>query len=270
MARTRMFANTVVGSARFLRMSVSARLLYYDLGMRADDDGVVEAFTVMRTSGVGEKPLQELIDGGFLVLLNDDQVCYITHWHENNIIRKDRYRRGLYHDLIPGNEQNGPGAADGQPTDNQMTTKCQPTDNQLTTKCQPTDNQMTTKCQPIDNQMTPQERIGKDRIGKDRIGKDRIGKDSQDGPAAAQDFDRFWEAYPRKAGKDDARRAYQRVNVPVGVLLDAISVQKQSAQWQREGGRFIPNPANWLNQRRWEDQPTGPGRLPPLPGVRHV
>ena len=119
MARTRMFANAVIGSARFLRLSVDARLLYFDLGMRADDDGAVEAFAVMRTCGVGENALQEPIDGGFLVLLNDDQVCYITHWHENNTIRKDRYRRGLYYDLIPGHHPDDPSAADGQPSESQ-------------------------------------------------------------------------------------------------------------------------------------------------------
>ena len=85
-----------------------------------------------------------------------------------------------------------------------------------------------------------------------------------------QDFDRFWEAYPRKAGKEEARKAFQRVDVPVGVWVDAISVQRKSAQWQKEGGRYIPFPANWLNQRRWEDQPPGAAQLPPLPGVRHV
>ena len=42
MAERRMFAKSIIGSARFLRMPVSARLLYYDLGMQADDDGVVE------------------------------------------------------------------------------------------------------------------------------------------------------------------------------------------------------------------------------------
>ena len=236
-----MFANAVIGSARFLRLSVGARLLYFDLGMRADDDGAVEAFAVMRTCGVGENALQELIDGGFLVLLNDDQVCYITHWHENNKIRKDRYRRGLYYDLIPGHAPDDQGAPDGQPSDNQLTTKCQPTD----------------------NQMTAQERIGKDRKGKDR-------QDNTEPVRQGQDFDRFWEAYPRKAGKEEARRAFQRVDVPVGVLVDAISVQRKSAQWQKEGGRYIPFPANWLNQRRWEDQPPGAAQLPPMPGVRHL
>ena len=55
-----MFANAIVGSARFLRMGQSARLLYYDLGMRADDDGIVEAFTVMRETGASEDDLKLL------------------------------------------------------------------------------------------------------------------------------------------------------------------------------------------------------------------
>ena len=54
MAERRMFAKSVVGSGRFLQMPPTSRLLYYDLGMAADDDGIVEAFTVIRTTGAAE------------------------------------------------------------------------------------------------------------------------------------------------------------------------------------------------------------------------
>ena len=57
MAERRMFARSIIGSARFLRMPPTSRLLYYDLGMQADDDGVVEAFAVMRTTGATEDTL---------------------------------------------------------------------------------------------------------------------------------------------------------------------------------------------------------------------
>ena len=77
MASTRMFANAIVGSARFLRMGQSARLLYYDLGMRADDDGIVEAFTVMRETGASEDDLKLLAAKGFVVVLNEDLLSYI-------------------------------------------------------------------------------------------------------------------------------------------------------------------------------------------------
>lgn len=70
------------------------------------------------------------------------------------------------------------------------------------------------------------------------------------------DFDRFWEAYPRKVGKVKALAAFQKVTVPVEVLLSAIAEQKKSSQWQKDSGQFIPHPSTWLNGKRWEDQVT--------------
>lgn len=67
------------------------------------------------------------------------------------------------------------------------------------------------------------------------------------------DFETFWRAYPRKQGKKPARRAFQKADAPIDVLLAAIERQKCSDQWQRENGRFIPLAATWLNQARWED-----------------
>lgn len=64
MAERRMFAKSVINSARFLTMPPSSRLLYYDLGMAADDDGVVEAFTVMRTTGAADDDLRVLVSKG--------------------------------------------------------------------------------------------------------------------------------------------------------------------------------------------------------------
>lgn len=68
------------------------------------------------------------------------------------------------------------------------------------------------------------------------------------------DFDLFWEAYPRKEGKQKAEAAFAKVVVPVQDLLDAIEAQKKSAQWTKDGGQFIPHPATWLNGKRWLDQ----------------
>ena len=70
-------------------------------------------------------------------------------------------------------------------------------------------------------------------------------------------FDSFWKAYPKKVGKADAHRAF--VKVPKDIwpkLVPAVEKQKQSRQWQIEGGRYIPNPSTWLNQGRWDDEPT--------------
>jgi hypothetical protein len=68
------------------------------------------------------------------------------------------------------------------------------------------------------------------------------------------DFKIFWEAYPRKEGKQKAEAAFAKVSEPVQVLLDAIEAQKKSAQWAKDGGQFIPHPATWLNGKRWLDE----------------
>jgi hypothetical protein len=71
-----------------------------------------------------------------------------------------------------------------------------------------------------------------------------------------QGFERFWDAYPRRAGKTAAAAAWNRLK-PSGDfleqrLLPALFRQKLSRQWQNRN--FIPHPATWLNQKRWEDE----------------
>jgi len=67
------------------------------------------------------------------------------------------------------------------------------------------------------------------------------------------DFLTFWAAYPRKIGKQAAFKAWQKNNLPsLDNILQSIGRQKQSDQWKDE--RFIPHPATWLNQGRWEDE----------------
>lgn len=157
MANRRMFSSAIVSSARFLQMGQTARLLYYDLGMHADDSGIVEAFTVMRMTGVSEDDLKLLVAKGFIVILNADLVTYICDWKANNMIRSDRRQPSMYEGLLK-QFQSGElipylCAADRLPE------SCQPNDNQLTTDWQPSDNQMATNCQPS---------IGKGSIDEDR------------------------------------------------------------------------------------------------------
>lgn len=72
--------------------------------------------------------------------------------------------------------------------------------------------------------------------------------------ARETDFDRFWAMYPKKVGKKDAFKAFIKADASIDEILDAVDRQMHSAQWQREGGRFIPNPATWLRQGRWDDE----------------
>lgn len=95
-----MFARAITGSARFLQMPATARLLYYDLGLEADDDGCCESYGVIRKTGASEDDLRILVSKGFVRIINDDLAVHIVHFLVNNHIRKDRYHPGIYKSLI--------------------------------------------------------------------------------------------------------------------------------------------------------------------------
>lgn len=70
-------------------------------------------------------------------------------------------------------------------------------------------------------------------------------------------FLQFWDAYPRKADKQKALKAWQRLNPDASlcnVIFRALENQKRSVQWTRDEGRFVPYASTWLNGRRWEDE----------------
>src|ERR1700690_3783164 len=70
-------------------------------------------------------------------------------------------------------------------------------------------------------------------------------------------FSQFWAAYPRKVGKDAAFAKWKarRPDPPLlELMLAAITAQRQTDAWTKDGGQFIPHPATWLSQGRWQDE----------------
>lgn len=72
-------------------------------------------------------------------------------------------------------------------------------------------------------------------------------------------FDRFWQAYPNRKAKAAALKAWQKL-APDAVLeaeiVAALAWQTRQPSWLKDGGAFVPHAATWLNQRRWEDEPS--------------
>ena len=67
----------------------------------------------------------------------------------------------------------------------------------------------------------------------------------------------FWSAYPKHKGKADALKAWGKIKPSAelqATMGKALEAQKQSEQWRKDGGQYIPMPATWLNGRRWEDE----------------
>ncbi len=93
-------------------------------------------------------------------------------------------------------------------------------------------------------------------IEKNRI--DEIRLDKKIKPLRSNDlddgFEEFWQAYPKKVGKEAARKSWEKYKPNLELVLHTLEWQIESDQWRRNDGQFIPNPATYLNQGRWQDQ----------------
>lgn len=96
MAERRMFAKTIVASDAFLDMPLSARCLYFALGMYADDEGFVNSpKSLMRLIGASNDDMNILLVRRFIIAFPSG-VCLIKHWRINNYLRSDRFQATKY------------------------------------------------------------------------------------------------------------------------------------------------------------------------------
>lgn len=182
MATRRMISLKIIDTDLFLEMPISSRLLYYDLSMRADDDGFIDCIKkILKIVGATEDDLKILISKGYVICLKNN-ICIIRHWKINNLIRPDRYTETTYN-----KEKNILHIVDNKYEildDNQMTTKCLPNDNQMTTN---------------GRQMVV---TGKDRIGKVSIDKVRL--------IYTDEFECAWSYYPKRCGSNSKIKAFSK------------------------------------------------------------
>ncbi len=197
-------------SAKFLKMPASSQALYFHLGLNADDDGVVEAFSIMRIIGSTADDLKILIAKGFIIQLNEDEVCFIVDWLEHNQIRPDRKVNSIYHNLLV------------QTIGNIKLIEAKPRADR-----QPKGSNGTSQGQLMGG--IGKDSIGKDSIGKDSIGKDSIGKDKTNATKVADvvefDFDKMGSE-TTQAVKDwiEYRRSIKR---PIKTQVQMDNLRKQ-------------------------------------------
>lgn len=112
--------------------------------------------------------------------------------------------------------------------------------------------------------------VGDDQAGKHQrrvdAGKKRHQKPEEEKPKAEPkpvefsyppEFEEFWGAYPRKVGKRSAEQIWTRWNLKgmVREIVKSVNLWRDTDQWRKDGGRFIPHPSTWLNRAGWEDIP---------------
>lgn len=81
-----------------------------------------------------------------------------------------------------------------------------------------------------------------------------------------EDFERFWSIWPKKRSKGDAWKAWNQVDPPpIEELEQAVLKWRQSDDWRKDGGQYIPYPATWLRRWGWMDEiEEKPARIAPV------
>lgn len=163
MAERRMFAKTIIDSDTFIDMPATARLLYYDLSMRADDDGFVNSpKKIVRMTGASTDDLNLLAIKKFIIPF-ESGVVVIRHWKIHNYIRNDRYKPTVY----------------------------QMEKNMLIEDENKEYDLLLTDGIPMVDKRDTQVRLGEDSIGKDSIGESEDKKDNPPAPVSDSSISKF-------------------------------------------------------------------------------
>lgn len=180
-------------------MGQGAQLLYFHLCMHADDDGVVEAYTVKRGIGANDDDLQNLIGRKFIQMLDvENEIVLVTDWYEHNKLRRDRITPSVYRELIEQVAPEVPLLEPAQRADRKKSeivdlpsTGGQRTDNGRATDGEWTDDGRTMDGQwDVPGTTNGPHKISKDKLSKDKLSEDRTGE-GDNGASAPTNRKRF-------------------------------------------------------------------------------
>lgn len=105
-----------------------------------------------------------------------------------------------------------------------------------------------TSAQPTSDQPTTNTK----RVSK----KEKTTKSDDKKTMGDEHFDEFWDEYPRKVAKQKCKNKFLRLSVDkFDTIMAALREQKETDQWQKDDGQYVPHPTTWINQGRWEDDP---------------
>ena len=253
MAARRMFSRKIVSSARFLRLPAICQALYYQLGVNADDDGVVEAYMTVRAVGASEDDLRTLEDQGFIRILNEDLVTYITDWVENNRIRPDRKTDSIYKELL---DMEGVETIEKRPR-SKAKQEPEAVEKEPSADTCPDNGPDMARTSPDNGGTLPRIGLGLGSgLGKD-INNNTLTVTGERVPSKAAidaEFDKLWRIYPKKRGKTEALKAYRKARKE-GITEQEISdgLAAFCASVKGSDPQFIPYGSTWFYQRRWID-----------------
>ena len=85
-----------------------------------------------------------------------------------------------------------------------------------------------------------------------KLGSDRLAR------VVKEAFQAFWARYPKRKARQDALKAWIKLNPDTGTVQaihTALDWQLQTYDWRKDGGQYVPLAATYLRGARWEDEP---------------
>jgi hypothetical protein len=266
-----MFSLSIMTSDAFLELNPRDQILYVQLCLHADDDGVVEASKVLRmikarTDSVSRLCHQRITS----VLRASPLLIHITHWLDHNLIRPDRKVDSKYKDLLLQTIDNIKITEARQRKDRikkEIEYEClgRPMDDEWTQYGQYSvgvgkdlNYEQESNSQPQDNEK-PYHTIAH-RQADER--ESLIQKKREEEKKREVGFDEFWSLYPRLVGKKRAFakwKAKECYKVKDEIIQDlrgrhAFDRSADPYFWRGVEKQFIPHPEVYLNGERWDDE----------------
>ncbi len=229
----RCFSGKITESDPFYALPGNAQALYLHLCMEADHDGFVNNAAVVATRVYGGRlALKKLVESPFLLKFGD--IYVIKHWRISNSLRSDRQKPLNFPDLAGKIWIKEDGAYSDQPGEGQETLY----DYRIG---------LTNGCQMSANGMAKR----KEENGKEEKGKEEKGRETRD-----EVWSTLLNAYPpEKLGNlEEAYDVFCRAAADQR-MLENLPLWKQSEQWAKEDGQFIPYLANWIARGAWQRKP---------------
>ena len=260
--KARLISKSIIENERLIRCGFMPTMLFQRLIMIADDCGrcVGNAVSIKtRTFPNDEEFSIAEIERSLSVLEKEELIrfyevkgrryLYLTGWEEHQVIK-------FKHPEYPAPEAGG--TEDARVINNIIISVYE--------EEAETETETETETEAIPS-LSPPVALPEAALGGEPTPRAAPSVRDSDGKRATL-FDRFWAAYPRRLGRFEARYAFEKLGVDNALLaeiLRGIDGWRESEEWTRDGGRFIPSAATFLKGRRWEDVP--PRASPSVPSA---
>lgn len=244
MANRRCFSSKITESDEFFRLPTDAQALYLHLNMISDDDGFVNS-AESETARIknGKKSLSILVEKRFVLKFGG--VYVIKHWRISNSLKNDRVKPLLYSEIakkiwVKQNKAYTDHPEDGCITLYESRTGLKPVWNPDGIQKESTRN--------------PNGILTEPNLTKPNLTEPNLTGNGGSG----EQFEMVWREYPdsRKGNKESAYQAYIQVCPDSALsMLGSLRQWKQSEQWNKDDGKYIPYLVNWLLRGTWTEKP---------------